>query len=181
MTNFISRLKIKKSTSQRGDTIIEVLIALAVMSFALGVSYKMAGQNLKRGISARERVDAVSLIESQIAELKVRQKYYTDVNQFNTDFGTVGMNFCLYDDPYSSNKPNKKGDANWSAISSTDSRCSITLNGVSYRLSLTTQYIPGYPAGVNNLNNYPIVYKVTATWDSTAGNGTNTSTIYYRF
>src|SRR5205814_634877 len=72
-------LGIKKSHHEnkfkyRGDTIVEVLMAIAIAAFAIGTCYAIANRSLQHAISARERNEAVNLMEDQIANLKVRYK-----------------------------------------------------------------------------------------------------------
>jgi Tfp pilus assembly protein PilE len=55
-----------------GDTIVEVLIAIAVAAFAIGTAYAIANRSLQQAITARERNEATNLIQSQIAALKIR-------------------------------------------------------------------------------------------------------------
>ncbi len=54
----------------RGDTIVEVLIAMAVIALVLGGSYATASRSLQVGRRAQERVEAVKLVEAQIEQLK---------------------------------------------------------------------------------------------------------------
>jgi type II secretory pathway pseudopilin PulG len=55
---------------QRGDTIIEVLLALTVVGLSLGIAYGITNRSLAIGRNAQERTEAVKLAESQIETLK---------------------------------------------------------------------------------------------------------------
>jgi len=55
---------------QRGDTIVEVLIAIAVISLVLGGAYVTTNRSLRATRSAQERGNALKLVESQIEQLK---------------------------------------------------------------------------------------------------------------
>lgn len=57
-----------------GDTIVEVLIAIAIAAFAIGTSYAIANRSLQQAITARERNEAINLTQNQIAALKIRFK-----------------------------------------------------------------------------------------------------------
>ena len=63
-----------RQKSTRGDTIIEVLICIAVAGLVVTGSYALASHSLQEGISATERTQANKLAESQIEALKLREK-----------------------------------------------------------------------------------------------------------
>ncbi|HUC89835.1 MAG TPA: prepilin-type N-terminal cleavage/methylation domain-containing protein [Patescibacteria group bacterium] len=68
---FIRRLRSANSEpKQRGDTIVEVLISLAVISLVLGGAYATANTSLQITRSSQERSNATKLAESQIEQLK---------------------------------------------------------------------------------------------------------------
>ncbi|GAC1390684.1 MAG: hypothetical protein NVSMB46_00980 [Candidatus Saccharimonadales bacterium] len=72
---------------QTGDTIVEVLIAMAVISFALGATYVTANRSLQSTQQAQERSQATKIAESQaellntISVLKPGQPGYIDIYQ----------------------------------------------------------------------------------------------------
>ncbi len=55
---------------QRGDTIIEVLLAMAVLGMVLGTSFGIVNRSLATGRDAQERSEATKLAESQLEKLK---------------------------------------------------------------------------------------------------------------
>lgn len=55
---------------QRGDTLVEVLIAIAVVSLILGGAYATTNRSLYATRSAQERGNALKLAESQMEQLK---------------------------------------------------------------------------------------------------------------
>jgi Tfp pilus assembly protein PilV len=55
---------------QRGDTIVEVLIALAVASSVLGITYATMNRNLIITRAAQERTEAAKLAQGQLEILK---------------------------------------------------------------------------------------------------------------
>ncbi|HJP95756.1 MAG TPA: prepilin-type N-terminal cleavage/methylation domain-containing protein [Candidatus Saccharimonadales bacterium] len=57
-------------SNQRGDTIVEVLISIAVISMILGGAYVTTNNSLRAERGAQERTDASKLVESQIEALK---------------------------------------------------------------------------------------------------------------
>ena len=62
--------KFKEFASQRGDTIVEVLLAMAVVGLVLGVAYGITNRSVAIGRSAQERSEALKLAETQLELLK---------------------------------------------------------------------------------------------------------------
>lgn len=63
-------MSMRSVLKQRGDTIVEVLIALSIISLVITVSYATAQRSLRLGQRAQERLEAVKVAESQIETLK---------------------------------------------------------------------------------------------------------------
>ncbi|HKU19221.1 MAG TPA: hypothetical protein VJP80_08220 [Candidatus Saccharimonadales bacterium] len=55
---------------ERGDTIVEVLISVAVVSLILGGAYVVSNNSLQSTRAAQERSNALKLAESQIEQVK---------------------------------------------------------------------------------------------------------------
>lgn len=53
-----------------GDTIVEVLIALTVISLVLGGAYVSANRSLNNSRQAQERGEALKIVQSQVERLK---------------------------------------------------------------------------------------------------------------
>lgn len=83
--------------SNAGDTIVEVLIALAIISLVITVSFATSQRALKIGQSAQERTEALKIAESQVETLKAMRaqttspNIYTAVNTFCVDPSTVSI------------------------------------------------------------------------------------------
>ena len=58
------------SQKQRGDTIIEVFLAMAIIGLSLGIAYSLSSQATRTGRQAQERTEALKLAESQLEILK---------------------------------------------------------------------------------------------------------------
>lgn len=87
---FIRRGK-AKGMRERGDTIVEVLIAISVVSLILGGAYVTTNRSLIATRSAEERGNALKLAESQIEQVKGLAK--TDPTSI---FGAgTPMPFCV--------------------------------------------------------------------------------------
>lgn len=54
----------------RGDTIVEVMIVLAVLGLAIGISYATANRSLLNARQAQENSEATQLVQSQIEGLR---------------------------------------------------------------------------------------------------------------
>lgn len=57
-------------SASRGETIIEVMIALSILSLALGISYASASRNLRASRDAQERTIASQHAQSTIEVIK---------------------------------------------------------------------------------------------------------------
>ena len=65
----MKNLKVIKS--MRGDTIVEVLIAMAVLALMLGGAYYTAGLNYRNVRDSQEHTEAVALAEGQIEDIRI--------------------------------------------------------------------------------------------------------------
>lgn len=61
---------IKRVVNQRGDTIVEVLIAMLVVATVLGGAYASAGHSLNNSRQSQERGEALKLVEGQVEKLR---------------------------------------------------------------------------------------------------------------
>ncbi|HVC36672.1 MAG TPA: type II secretion system protein [Candidatus Dormibacteraeota bacterium] len=61
---------ISKLSRQTGDTIIEVLIVLAILGLSFGISYATANKGLLASRSAEEHSEALQLIDAQVELLR---------------------------------------------------------------------------------------------------------------
>ncbi len=61
----------KKCKQQRGDTIIEVLLAMSVIGVVLGSAFGIANRSVATGRDAQERSEALKIAETQLELLKV--------------------------------------------------------------------------------------------------------------
>lgn len=188
----IRRLSAKRNT--RGDTIVEVLIAIAVAAFAISISYAIANQSLQHAIAAHERNEALNIIENQITDLKARYKYtfFSNPGLFNSRFpalGGVTRHYCLLD---SAIDPNA---ANWLPMLNgiTSPAQAETLASPPYndtggsaciRHASTTDYYIDIAAEVTSSSagkTDPTVYEISVRWNPVGGGQNQHAVIYYRF
>lgn len=57
--------------TQKGDTIIEVMIVLAVLGLAISIAYATANRSLLNARQAQENSEATRLIQSQLENLRI--------------------------------------------------------------------------------------------------------------
>lgn len=185
----------RSNYDQRGDTIIEILLAIAILAFAIGIAYASASKSLQQGISARERSEALNVIENQINSLKLRQKK-TGAGVFNGGSGftvknTALKNFCLDE---SANDP----AGNWNPVLNGAGANNVdppdtAANGGPYNpaclrdnkyfigIEAIDSTKPPYSGNPSSGMYNPTVYKVTVRWERIGGGPSNEAAIYYRF
>jgi len=187
-------MSIRVKTNLKGETIVEVLLAITVAAFSLGTSYAIANKSLQKAISARERNESSNLVESQIAALKVREQQ-SDTATFNSNFVSTSLlpanylHFCLDTTANDRTKPNWLPINNTGQVSATSplstSGSPSYANGCTYTPpgSTTTYYIDivamATPASVSSTP--PTIYQVNVRWPAVQSNDINQVSVYYRF
>jgi type II secretory pathway pseudopilin PulG len=79
--------------NNRGDTIVEVLLAIAIVSSVLGGAFVSASRSLRGTQVSQERGEALQLVEGQLERVKAALK---DPLKSGAVLGAAG-NFCLDD------------------------------------------------------------------------------------
>lgn len=141
---------VRKKLSQRGDTIMEVLIAVAVLSLILAVTFNLANRSSKANRQAAERSEGTKYVQSQMETLK----YYLGEN--NPEPSDSEM-FCLYKDPVSkalSYKTESISEANIDTNYSAATTCRFGIDG---------RYVVLFKKTGNT-------YKAYGRWDSVKNN-----------
>jgi type II secretory pathway pseudopilin PulG len=154
-----------RSLKQSGDTIVEVLLAIAVVSAVLGGAYVSATRSLNGNRQAQERAEATKLAEGQLERLKV---IISDPNQ-----GILANDvYCIDDNVADATVDRIDFDSAVTAMPALSADgtinypagCRIT-NGVRYDVSIAR----------NGQN-----FTVRARWDGSNGNGKDEVAIVYR-
>lgn len=141
----------RKQRMPKGDTIIEVMISLVVLSMVLATVYAMGSRSLRTGTEANQRTEALTAAQSQV-DLLINAKNI-DPN-FATNY-QVAQAFCL----------NPDGTKNTSAQANANKLCN-GYNGSQYNI------------GVSYSSN---LFIITAQWPSPdAPNGTANLNLYYK-
>jgi type II secretory pathway pseudopilin PulG len=158
--------------NRTGDTIVEVMVVLAILGMAIGISYATATSSLLANRAAQENSEATLLIQSQIEQL--RNFVSADSGFFDTQPSPVI--FCF------------TSSGSYVPISS-----QVNLTTLSQYLSDYTHYPTGCGL-VNGLYNVSItrtsvdpasgalVDKFTGkiVWDNVQGHGQDSTTLVYR-
>ncbi|MDB5185917.1 MAG: hypothetical protein JWL85_440 [Candidatus Saccharibacteria bacterium] len=106
-----------KALRQRGDTIVEVLIAIAVISLILGGAYASSRKSLQTTRSSQERGEVTKYVEQQVELLK------SAVKNPSSNVFTMPGSFCL--------------DSNLIAQGASNAICRKSGPGSGYALSIT--------------------------------------------
>lgn len=119
---------IKLNRSAKGDTIVEVLVAIAVMSTVLAGAYAISNRNSSAIRQAQEHAEALQIAQTQVEQLKVLALIS------NTDIfsrtANPGNGFCTFN-PGS-------GDLEEYDDSDPSNKC-IVNNGIDYRVSISRE------------------------------------------
>src|SRR3989344_6687603 len=75
--------------SNRGDTIVEVLLALTIVSSMLGGAYVLSNRSLSNSRGSQERGEALKIAEAQLERLK------SSINNGNDDAFNSTNIFCM--------------------------------------------------------------------------------------
>jgi len=93
---------------QNGDTIVEVLICLAVVGFSLTLSYSLSRASLRKVRDAEERQQSTQMAQTQIERLK---GFLAANPTIKTNGATSGLPWLLIPDSTVTRVPNSSTDA----------------------------------------------------------------------
>lgn len=146
-----------KFFNQRGDTIVEVLVVLAVLGMAISIAYATANKSLLAARQAQESSQASVLLQAQVEKLRVLAS--TTPSLFNP-----GPSYCI----------NEAVDGHYMQ----SSNCSFDSQGVPD--CTTTE--PCYDVTINYTNSGLAhdTFTLVAKWDDIGGQGHDTVTTVYR-
>ncbi len=136
---------------QRGDTIVEVLVAITVVSMVLGGAYVTTNKSLLATRGAQERSNALKLTESQLEQLKALAA------SGSTAVLNASAPFCIY------NQTN--------VVAATDPHCTQDTAG-----NQTTQE-PKFSISTTRNGN---TFDVQTTWADVSGDQTDRLNLIYR-
>jgi prepilin-type N-terminal cleavage/methylation domain-containing protein len=165
---------------QKGDTLVEVLICIAIVGAVITGAYALAGRSLQEGISATEHSDAIRLAEGQIEALKMRQAG-SDKGEWSTYFASPAQmdNSCL------DLEAKTQSDPNWRPVQNGTNPTSLTTANYADNAAHTqcVQQNEKYFINITvttGASTNP-TYLVTVRWNPVGEGPTSESQIYYRF
>ncbi len=142
--------------TERGDTIVEVLLAIVIVGAVLTGAYVTANQTLNANRSSQERSEALKYVEGQLEHLKA---------SINT-IGSQPNAFCL----------NTSGGV--VAITAPAADPNLNNDNFSYPAGCNQGLIPGgYHMSIRQNGT---TYTVSARWDGTGNIGRQQTSMYYR-
>ena len=150
MHSFITRTAINRR--QRGDTLVEVMISIAIVSLILGGAYVTTNRSLQATRAAQERAIALKLAEAQLERLK---------NLMSTNAAAVmaaPSPFCI---SYTTSLP----------VDDTNQDCALSPDGVR-----TTQE-PVFRLSITRSGNN---FVLTEQWVNVSGKNTDSLQLRYR-
>lgn len=150
-----------KYLNNAGDTIIEVLVCIAVVSTVLGGAFVTTRQSQVGVRNSQEHAEALKLVESQLEQLRGD----------TTDAINATTPFCMYNEaPVSA------------VIAPQSADCTQNSGGVAKqpdsRYYLTITRCAAIACGNNIANSY--LFTVKASWPQVTGQGNGTETMVYR-
>jgi len=157
-----------KRLQNTGDTIVEVLIALAVISLILAISYATSIRNVRSLQDAQERAQALQLAQGQIEYIRAAQNPNDQVPQitaaqqcFNSDGKPVAA----------STPPTQPGDpSDFCLVDASDHPVSA---GQQPQFNILITPATNVATGITS-------YTIQVTWPSIINSTTNNVTVYYR-
>ncbi|MCA9342582.1 hypothetical protein KC950_01020 [Candidatus Saccharibacteria bacterium] len=176
----------------RGDTIVEVMIALAVLGFIIVGAYSIASRSLNATRIAQERGEATKIAEGQLEAIRdyfrtdrtkdeIKHDGYLGIanNDTATEFSLPASEsgFCVVYTPGPSGGVNSSNISG--PIGTTKPEC--TFSNL-YNVYINTSYVV-YQAddGGGTVDLRRLTYSVNVSWDRAGGGGRETLTIQDRF
>jgi len=154
-------MKYHKKLDARGDTIVEVMIVLAILGFAIGLAYATANKSLLATRAAEESSEATVLIQTQAERIRAFGGTYPAQVFSTTDY-------CITNDT-----PTFKP--------STDAACAAytsPTSSVPYAISI---HCDTCTTGAS-ISSPHDTFTIKATWDDVSGQGPKDgATLLYRY
>lgn len=150
----------------RGDTIVEVMISMAILALVLGAAYATSTRSLRTGTDAGQRSQALSYAQQQVEILKTIG--LKDPSKLATY--KVGFPFCI-----------NPVDASLVPVDPATGTCALPVGVVDPANALPYSVVVNY-YDVNPSDNKPDkTFIVSVKWESgTVGTDTNSSSLQYK-
>ncbi|HVA10792.1 MAG TPA: type II secretion system protein [Candidatus Dormibacteraeota bacterium] len=157
-----------KAFGAHGDTIVEVLIVLSILGFAISISYASASRSLADAQQSEQNSYATELARSQIEEILAMVNGGTEdaagnLSGLSNVHPQNGTQFCM---------------TNGAAVPASAVSCQYPATGVPYTWTDTlTQVATGNPSFPYPYTNN---FQVQVVWPDALGQGQDTVTLSYR-
>lgn len=132
----------KINNPSRGDTLVEVILSIALIASAISVAISLSHHNLQTAINAQARSQALTFATDQVERLK--NAYLNNPSKLNEYTKNPGVPFCVLGD----------GSREDAAAQNQNSKC-LHYNGTQF--SVTVQYTAASR-----------LFSVTTTWRADA-------------
>ncbi len=146
--------------NQRGDTLVEVMISIAIVSLILGGAYVTTNNSLRATRTAEERTSAMKLVQGQTELVKSMVASPAGVTALA---GAPPAGFCLV--------PNAVAGAQPSTPNATTAPCKLNSGGS------PTVTEPIYSMKIIKVGN---TYTISSTWSSVTNTGQDNVQMTYR-
>lgn len=164
----MSRFNIVKN--QRGDTIMEVLICVAMLGFMLGAAFSLTNKNQLSARASQERSEAVRLAEKQVEYIRT---YYAK----NPGVTPANANFCFDNNGvYTANGTPSAQINNDNDDTKYVTTCKDTTNGYDYKISFWRADVPETRSVLGSKGS---AHVVTVRWDNIKGGGKEEVKMFY--
>lgn len=151
--------------NQKGDTIVEVMIVLAILGLALSIAYTTANRSLANARQAQESSEATTILQSQVEGLRILAS--TDTTLLD------GNSFCVNTN---TSPVSKEPDITQPACRGPNSE---------YNLTVSIKYCKTTPVADIDCNSFDLrqdgTFLLKASWDNVRGDGTDTVRFTYRY
>lgn len=151
-----------KGLGQRGDTLVEVLICILIVSMVLTGAYVTTNKSSLRVIDSQERAEGLKIAQGQLEQVRESATLAT-TNVFDQ---TIGDAFCMVD--------NQIKDASL-AVCKQDESGAPTTEEPAFAISTVRQVCVGASLPANCS-----LFTVTVRWESIATKTTAFQTLTYR-
>lgn len=136
------------SRNQRGDTIVEVLISIAIISLILAGAYAITNTSLRTTRDSEERAAALKLTQGQFELIRSMMNSTAGAAVLNAPPATTGS-FCIIPNTTASSQP--------TVLASTSANCKQNTTGV------PTTVEPVYKLAITKSGN---LFTARTTWNS---------------
>ncbi len=167
-------IKSRNKIDQTGDTIVEVLICIAIVGAAIMAAYSLASNSLQEGISSSQHTQAIKIAESQVELLKYRQNASIGAAAWTQFTAAANTHFCIKSgiDPSDS--------ANWAPVQQGSSPDTLIVDATHYKAACTQDNSRYFIDITKGLGTNP-TFLVTIRWIPPGAGPLSQTQLYYRF